>query len=219
MAIVVMLLYIIELGGIEDPAEEYIVEMLVEQPKVETPKEVSQKELIKSHRAYNKTAKPSYGAPKPLKTLAEILEEEDLEEENIEEESPTEDTAYSDKVKSLIKKRKEKKQLVGEKESKKESFTNYLAEKRTSISFSLLNRNSRKLPPPIYTCLEGGKVVVNVKVDANGHVVDAFVNQKSSSTTNGCLVDNAVAYALKARFSPSLNDFQKGTITYLFQEK
>jgi hypothetical protein len=115
--------------------------------------------------------------------------------------------------------REQKKELLGEKEAEKKEYTNYLKDRRTSISYSLLDRTHYELPPPIYTCIEGGRVVVNIEVDGRGFVTDANFNSKSSSTSNGCLVENAIAYALKARFSSSERAFQKGTITYLFQPK
>ncbi|MGC1515342.1 MAG: hypothetical protein WA810_07170, partial [Maribacter sp.] len=127
--------------------------------------------------------------------------------------------AYAERVKALAKKREEKKQLLGEKEAQKKEFTNNLAARRTSVSYSLVDRNNYKLPPPIYTCIEGGKVVINIEVDRLGNVVEADFNEKSSGTSNGCLVDNAIAYALKARFNSSELQLQKGTITYLFQGK
>jgi hypothetical protein len=70
----------------------------------------------------------------------------------------------------------------------KKELTNYLAARRTSVSYSLLDRNNYRLPPPIYTCIEGGKVVINIKVDALGNVTEADLNEKSSGTSNGCLV-------------------------------
>ena len=115
--------------------------------------------------------------------------------------------------------REEKKQLLGEKEAQKKEFTNNLAARRTSVSYSLVDRNNYKLPPPIYTCIEGGKVVINIEVNALGYVTEADYNAKSSGTSNGCLVENAINYALKARFNSSEKDSQKGTITYLFQGK
>ena len=71
----------------------------------------------------------------------------------------------------------------------------------------------------MYAGIEGGKVVINIKVDANGYVTEADFNDKSSGTSNGCLVDKAIEYALRARFSPSTKSEQIGTITYLFQSK
>lgn len=169
--------------------------------------------------AYNETAKPSFGNPEPLKTLEEILEEKAAAASDENSDYDTQDSDYVAKVKELAKQREEKKQLLGEREAQKEERTNNLAARRTSVSYSLIDRNNYKLPPPIYTCIEGGKVVINIEVDALGNVIDASFNSKSSGTSNGCLVDNAITYALKAKFDASSKALQKGTITYLFQGK
>ena len=225
MAIVVLLLYSIQLGGKEEE-DQYIVEMILDPEVLEEileEKEVLEEQAnadpIKSHMAYNETAKPSYGNPEPLKTLEELLEERNEMSEGETSDDALSDSEYAERVKALAKKREEKKQLLGEKEAQKKEFTNNLAARRTSVSYSLVGRNNYKLPPPIYTCIEGGKVVINIEVDALGNVIDADFNEKSSGTSNGCLVDNAIAYALKARFNSSDKEFQKGTITYLFQGK
>jgi len=224
MAIVVLVLYSIQLGEKTDEDEDYVVEMILDEELLEElleeekiPEE--QSPSIKSHTAFNETAKPSYGTPEPLKTLDEILEEKAASQDGEPSDDLMADSEYAAKVKELAKKREELKQLLGEKEAQKKEFTNYLAEKRTTISFSLVDRNSHRLPPPIYTCIEGGKVVINIDVNANGYVTNASFNEKSSGTSNGCLVDNAIAYALKAKFSSSTKPTQKGTITYLFQSK
>jgi len=226
MAIVVLVLYSVQLGGKSEEDEDYIVEMILDEEMLEelleeeeNPEEQAQSKAIESHIAFNETAKSSYGNPEPLKTLEEILEEKATSEEGEPSEDLITDSEYAARVKELAKKREEQKQLLGEKDAQKKEFTNYLAEKRTTISYSLIDRNSYKLPPPIYTCIEGGKVVVNIEVNANGYVTDASFNERSSGTSNGCLVDNAIAYALKAKFSKSSKPDQKGTITYLFQSK
>jgi hypothetical protein len=226
MGIVVLVLYNIHLGGQEEQ-DDYVVEMVMEEDLIEelTPEEekileeLSKADPIQSHMAYNETAKPSYGNPEPLKTLEEILEEKAEMSDGDPSEDLISDSEYAAKIKELAKKREEQKQLLGEKEAEKQEFTNNLAKRRTSISYSLVNRNSYRLPPPIYTCIEGGKVVINIEVDALGNVIDADFNERSSGTSNGCLVDNAVAYALKAKFSAGDKSSQKGTITYLFQRK
>ncbi|MFX0556377.1 energy transducer TonB family protein [Maribacter sp. CXY002] len=226
MAIIVLVLYNIHLGAEEEKDEDYVVEMVLDEERIEEleqeeklHEELSNADPIKSHMAFNETAKPSYGNPEPLKTLEEILEEKEAMNDSEVSDQLISDSEYAAKVKELAKKREEIKQSLGEKEAKKEEFTNNLADKRTSISYSLIDRNSYKLPPPIYTCIEGGKVVINIEVDALGYVTEADFNAKSSGTSNGCLVDNAIAYALKAKFSPSERATQKGTITYLFQGK
>lgn len=225
MAIVVLVLYSVQLGGKTEEDEDYIVEMVLDEEILEAlledkiPEDQSESEPVQSHMAFNETAKPNYGEPEPLKTLEEILEEQATSQEGEPSDDLIADSEYAARIKELAKKREEQKQLLGEKDAQKKEFTNYLAEKRTTISYSLVDRNSYKLPPPIYTCIEGGKVVVNIEVNANGYVTNASFNEKSSGTSNGCLVDNAIAYALKAKFSTSSKQGQKGTITYLFQSK
>jgi hypothetical protein len=226
MGIVVLTLYNIHLGAQTEDADDYVVEMALDEvleellEEEEKLKEEAQKaDPIKSHMAYNEAAKPSFGNPEPLKTLAEILEEKAQMEEGETDEDDLTDSEYAAKVRELAKKREEQKQLLGEKDAQKQEYTNNLAKRRTSVSYSLVDRTSYKLPPPIYTCIEGGKVVINIEVDNYGNVVDAHFNAKSSGTSNGCLVDNAIAYALQAKFNTSEKPLQKGSITYLFQSK
>ncbi|MGX1928451.1 hypothetical protein [Flagellimonas sp. 2504JD4-2] len=223
MSIIVLLLFNIHLGGMQE--EEYVIEMSLADEDIEELLKEEEKRLeelmnndpIKSHMAFNETAKPSVKSPEPLKTLEELMEERAL---NSDAGEPSEaDGAFAEHLKELAAKREEKKQQLSEREAQKEEFTNNLKDKRTSISYSLLDRNAYSLPPPIYTCIEGGKVVINIKVDSSGYVTEATFNDSSSGTSNGCLVDNAIAYAYKARFNPDSKNSQIGTITYLFQSK
>ena len=93
--------------------------------------------------------------------------------------------------------------------------------KNALVKYSLEGRNAtRELPNPIYTCENYGKIVVNIVVDMNGAIIEAIINTQQSTSTNACLIDNALSYANKARFSPDFNKpKQKGTITYIFQPK
>ncbi len=220
LGIIVLTLFNIHLGQSEK--EEYVIEMSLSEEDLETlleeipePEEQAEGEAIKSHMAFNETAKPTYGNPEPLKTLDEILEERAANAEN-DPDGFSDDGEYASTLKELAQKREENKQMLGEKEAEKKEYTNYLKDRRTSISYSLVDRNAYELPPPIYTCIEGGKVVINIEVDNLGYVIQADFNASSSSTANGCLVDNAIQYALRARFSSSTRSSQKGTITYLF---
>ena len=222
MSIIVLLLFNIHLGGMKE--EEYVIEMSLADEDIQKLLEEEEKRLeelaqndpIKSHMALNETAKPTIGNPEPLKTLEELMEERQL---NSEEGEFAGDSNFSEHLKELAAERDEKKQKLGEREAQKEEFTNVLKDRRTSISFSLVDRNAYNLPPPIYTCIEGGKVVINIKVDRDGFVTEASFNDKSSGTINGCLVDNAILYAYRARFSSASKASQIGTITYLFQGK
>lgn len=224
MSIVILSLYNIHLGAKEK--EEYVVElaMLEEDEELEEmqkeEQQPTQQQEIKSHMAYNEKAKPTYGNPEPLKTLEELMEEAKSDaESDPNSKLISSENGYAASLKELAKKRKEAKQKLGEKDAKKDEVSHNLAKRKTSISFSLVKRSAYNLPPPTYTCIEGGKVVINIEVDSFGNVVDAEFNKKSSGTSNGCLVDNAIEYALKSKFSNSSKESQKGTITYLFQGK
>ncbi len=223
MSIIVLLAYSIRLGN--QQVDEYIIEMALteedleeilkeEEKKLE---EIAQNDPIKTHRAFNETAKSTVKNPEPLKTLQELMEERAMNES--EKDFLSNDAGYAANLKELAKKREEKKNKLGERESQKKEYTQNLSERRTTISFSLVDRNAYDLPPPIYTCIRGGKVVINIEVDAVGNVIDASFNEKSSNTNDYCLIENAITYALKAQFSSDSKQSQIGTITYLFQSK
>jgi len=226
LSLMILLLYNLHLGTEEQ--DVYVIEMsladedlqaLLEEEEKRA-EELANADPIKSSQAINETAKPSIGSPEPLKTLEELLEEHNLNlDDNSLEDIINADPEFAASLKEMAKKREERKQELGEKDAEKKEFTDYLADKRTRITYSLLDRRNFELPPPIYTCLEGGTVVINIKVDRFGYVTDAEFNSTSSNTSNGCLVENAIEYALKARFNPATKISQIGTITYLFQSK
>ncbi|MBA6151617.1 energy transducer TonB family protein [Gelidibacter maritimus] len=89
----------------------------------------------------------------------------------------------------------------------------------SSVSYSLVNRKDKHLPPPIYLCEESGKIVINITVNNLGEVIDAYVNT-SSTSKNACLIESALQYANEARFSPDASKSKQiGSITYHFKGK
>ncbi|MEM5563673.1 hypothetical protein WNY78_01085 [Psychroserpens sp. AS72] len=100
----------------------------------------------------------------------------------------------------------------------KKSDKNIDRNSNSSVSFSLKNRQKVKLPPPVYLCETGGKIVVNITVNAQGQVTDTYINS-SSSSSNQCLIDAALEYAKNAIFSDAERKSQIGSITYYFKEK
>ncbi len=93
------------------------------------------------------------------------------------------------------------------------------ANKNSSMSYSLVDRAHTFLPTPIYLCEEGGKIVVNITVDAEGNVTEAYYNNASSSD-NGCLIDHALEYAKSSKFNTDASkDTQLGSITFYFKGK
>lgn len=104
-------------------------------------------------------------------------------------------------------------------EKKRPSSSSNSINKNSSISYSLVNRTKIAIPPPIYLCEMGGKVVINITVDNNGNVTNTSFNN-SSTTDNGCLVDHALEYAEVSKFnSDNSKPSQIGTITFLFKGK
>jgi len=85
------------------------------------------------------------------------------------------------------------------------------------VSYNLENRTGQYVPAPGYMCPQGtsGKVIVKIKVDSHGKVIDAKTN--ASSPTNDCMIDYALEFARKSKFNYiSDTKTQEGTITYTF---
>ncbi len=74
-----------------------------------------------------------------------------------------------------------------------------------------------QLPLPAYNANAAGKVIIDITVDEDGKVKSATYRSQGSTTNNSSLVSAAQEAALKARFTPSDNFIQGGTITYIFR--
>lgn len=87
------------------------------------------------------------------------------------------------------------------------------------IVANLKGRTASALPKPQYPSQKSGNVVVRVKVDKEGNVIEAVGGQKGSTTTDTELVKAAEKAALNAKFnvSASAPAFQVGEITYVFR--
>lgn len=92
------------------------------------------------------------------------------------------------------------------------------AKNKGTLTYSLKGRTLTHYKIPRYLCEIGGKIVVNIKVNASGDVYDAYVNG-SSNSKNKCLVDHAIAYAKSVEFDTSSREDQLGTITFMFKGK
>ncbi|MEN9347339.1 MAG: hypothetical protein RLZZ77_850 [Bacteroidota bacterium] len=86
-----------------------------------------------------------------------------------------------------------------------------------SAEFSLNGRSPKKSPRPNYRCKSTGKVVVKIKVDYTGEVIEAQIDE-SKSQGNDCIREESLAYARRWAFD--YNDKapkkQDGTITFTF---
>ncbi|MBS1568038.1 MAG: hypothetical protein JST45_01215 [Bacteroidetes bacterium] len=88
----------------------------------------------------------------------------------------------------------------------------------TTVSYDLKGRTDLVLEVPAYLCKGHGKVVIRVAVDRSGSMSKAEVDPMASTTTNDCMIENALASARGARFTSSstAEQPQRGTITYIF---
>ncbi|GAA3633924.1 hypothetical protein [Flavivirga jejuensis] len=90
------------------------------------------------------------------------------------------------------------------------------ANTKSSISFSLVDRDKVFIPIPIYLCEVDGKIVVNITVNDKGSVIDTYINTTSTSN-NECLIEHALEYAKDSQFSPDPSKkTQLGSITFYF---
>lgn len=93
------------------------------------------------------------------------------------------------------------------------------ANTKSTIHYSLVNRTHYNLPTPVYLCEDGGKIVINITVNAQGKVTNAYVNS-SSTTSNSCLIEHALEYAKKSEFNAAPSKpSQIGSITFYFIDK
>ncbi len=88
----------------------------------------------------------------------------------------------------------------------------------TRIYYELEGRNHIYLPIPIYKCEGSGKVALAIEVSQKGIVEKAEVIAGESTTSDPCLIENAVKTAHISRFNPDINapKIQRGTLTYHF---
>jgi len=167
---------------------------------------------ITTNEAFNKNQKQEALEDAEFeKRLEEIRSRNDVKEtqtkpkESEQKSIPDENPTFNE-INDIINKRSEK--------NRKD-----IANKNSSISYSLFDREHVFLPTPVYLCEFGGKIVINITVDSNGNVTDAYVNS-SSASSNGCLIDSALEYAKAAIFSINpAKPSQLGTITFIFKGK
>ena len=86
-------------------------------------------------------------------------------------------------------------------------------------SFDLTGRSIvGQLPKPDYNVNKGGRVIVEITVDADGKVINAQYRPSGSTTNASELINAALRAARQSRFSSIEGDgLQMGTITYNFK--
>ncbi len=84
-------------------------------------------------------------------------------------------------------------------------------------NYSLGSRKATKKPKPNYNCNENGTVVVIVKVNRSGKVIEAKVGR--GTTASSCLTQAAIEAAKRTEWEPdsTAEPVQVGTIIYEFK--
>lgn len=118
-----------------------------------------------------------------------------------------EDRSSFDKVKDVLNKRS-----IEKRANSKSSNAN------STLTYSLKDRTIRDYNTPRYLCETSGKIVVNITVNAEGNVIDTYLNT-SSNSNNECLTEHALEYAKSVTFNTSSTTSQIGSITFYFKGK
>lgn len=183
--------------------EEYDIELLAEIPEEELVESAANARETATHKAFNETKK----------ALTALNNQSQNDQDDFEKRLKALDDAIKD-----VEDAKDNPNFVKsdpyEAEKKKANVDGNNS--NTSIRYRLVNRNAVYVPNPVYTCSASGTVVVNIKVDGKGRVIEQQINERSSDTTNGCLWDAALDYSSQTVFSSADRASQLGSITYYF---
>ncbi|MDT0558600.1 energy transducer TonB [Ichthyenterobacterium sp. W332] len=150
------------------------------------------------------------------KTTRAIEEARETENTDVLESSTTNTSqgnyAINKEEKSSFQKVKDRLAMHTQDASKKKTNAN------STMSYSLKGRTIQDYDTPRYLCEVSGKMVINITVNSQGKVTDAYVNS-SSTSTNECLVEHALDYAKIVSFDSASNPSQLGSITFYFKGK
>lgn len=218
-AVLLLGMYNLKISGSNREIREMLVDLenmkLEEQTKEpEETKEISAqqtREAIRTHQAFNENTEARQADFD--QQLQEILEKNALQQESSDPSAIAGAGSYNlSKPGAESKSRSDGDRRLGATSLKTGGLRD------SSISFSLKDRTAVNIPNPVYTCSTSGKIVINIKVDAGGRVTDTSVNKGSSTSSNQCLIDQAMEYASRAVFSELADrNSQPGTITYHFK--
>ena len=205
-----------------NPEEEFIEIPVVQEAQPEEPETVPiNRKTPRSHQAYNNS--------ELRRESKELFEEEDAVRKAIEQQqlkSVQDLTAENENALSESRKKQEKalqdhtrevREQIEAREAERER-RNAAAKRESTVSFNLLDRQAIYIPNPVYTCDAQGKIVLNITVNNKGAVTEMAFNKKASTSINGCLIDQALAYANEALFSSSQRRTQLGSIAFIFQD-
>ena len=209
-------------------ATDLIAETVYEiEPKTEEEiqKELEELETLKSpttNKAFNEDEEfkelmknfKTVSADDFEKTIEQI--EKNKSEDNTESESAS--NISTNKAYALTKKDNASYKKLQDLLSKKQDGVAEHASGGSTLTYSLKDRRLLSYDTPRYLCEQSGKIVVNIRVNQNGNVFDAYING-ASNTSNECLTNHAITYAKSVRFNNASRADQLGSITFYFKGK
>tara|TARA_B100000809_G_scaffold266571_1_gene329978 strand:- start:6798 stop:7496 length:699 start_codon:yes stop_codon:yes gene_type:complete len=193
------------------PEDEFEIEYALEELILEEDiAQVSEEKIkIETHQVYSEAEE----------FIKELESDRKENSESIEDKLSEINDAISDSKSEQVTIPPEKKIDI-KKEAKSTNLESTLAmtnNSKSTNSYRLINRKVIVFPNPVYTCDSFGKVVLHIEVNANGYAIMTSLNKNASTTTNLCLIESAIDYAKKARFTKDANKpSQMGSITYVF---
>jgi hypothetical protein len=205
------------------PEEYFEIPVLAEAlaPELEETKSrqatASQSQKV-THQLYNNRA---------LQTESkELFEEEDIIRKAIEEQqlgSVESLNVENDALLQAHQKERElaladkREQLKAKIEAREQARNKKKENRLSTVSYDLEGRTAIRIPNPVYTCDAQGAIVIDISVNENGSITEMKYNKKASTSTNGCLIDQALEYVGSAYFDVASLTEQQGTITFNFQ--
>ncbi len=214
----ILLFMSIKLSGNPSIQEEYTYDITLVPEEisenVEMASTVHKSTEIETNRAYNEADRFISEIENENKELARTIEEKLQEMEKALEDSRM--AKHGELIESSVEVKK-RNQLANPKKGTSKETEGESGNRNTTLSYRLVDRKEMYLPNPVYTCYGSGRVVINIEVDKHGNVKNGSYNNSASTTSNQCLIDAAMEYALQARFNAMVSkEKQLGTITYNF---
>jgi len=214
----ILLMYSVKLSEAEEvqevQEEEYELEFAKEDlfPEEDLATLSSENVKVETHKAFNEAEKFISEIEKENEELSENTQDK-LDEMNAAIEGiNTKPISYKNSNKTIPDKKEAKETSSNNKSGDEESNN-----PNSTNSYRLVNRKALYFPNPVYVCDGFGKVVLHIEVNNLGKVIQVTLNKNSTITTNECLIESAIHYAKKARFTSAVNKpLQMGSITYIF---
>ena len=220
--ILILIFFFITIKPFDKKTEEEFIPIPIveEQPEItpEEEKELEEQEIKSekiTHQAYN-SERLQREANRYFREQDKLENASQAEELNAESDNDLAYTDYRSKIAALRAESQEK-QSIGDDTNKEQARVSTSGSRRSTVTYILNDRDAVKIPNPVYTCDGTGKVVINIEVSDLGRVTKTSYNKKASTTSDGCLVDQALQYAERAFFNKGDRPTQLGSITFEFQ--